>query len=286
MKFIVTVACLVMMSEIIIPHSFSAKILAAVPLPFLSHQTTFRPLWRELANRGHKVVLITTDAANNNITNLKEIEVRSAYDYLLQLDGLEEIVNLHNNFKIFEFMKFVYDSNFHLIDSELLHPEVQALIRNKSETFDLVITEYYYPFMAALAARFKCPIIGVVSMDAHNFAHSVVGNPIHPILYPSFNVIYSYVSSFKDRLFGVIYNVLLEYTLTDIYTKCNSRIIEYVNLNESFSLLETIQRVDMLLINANPVLYHSRPISAATINIGGGLHIRDAKPLTQVSCSE
>lgn len=282
MKFIIVfVNCLVMVSKI--KYSSTARILAAVPLPFYSHQTAVRPLWQELANRGHEVVLITTDAVNNkNVTNLKEIEVLCAYD-VLQRDNMEEIMNLHDNFKIFEFTKFIYDLYFKLFECELLHPEVQAMLNNKSEKFDLVITEFYYPFMVSLAERFNCPSIGVVSMDAYYYVHDAFGNPSHPILYPSFNLYFSHVSSFKERLLNVIHYVLLEYTFYDMHKNSNSKLIEYIGLDDNFSLHETIERTDLLFINANPVLYHSRPLSAATVNIGGGLHVRDAKPLPKVS---
>lgn len=280
MKFILFVTGLVMVSEIKL--SSSARILAVVPLPFLSHQTTFRPLWHALADRGHEVVVIAADAENKNVTNLREIEVRCAYDVIQQYN-LEEIVNFHDNFKIFEFVEFFYDFYFKLIECELLHPEVQAIINNRSETFDLVITEYYYKFMAALAVRFKCPLIGIVSMDAYYNAHTDFGNPTHPLLYPTFNMYFSNVFSFKDRLLNMIYYVLFEYNFYAMQKNSISKLIEYVDLNDSFSLQETLDSADLLFINANPILHLSRPLSAATVNIGGGLHIRDAKPLPEVS---
>ena len=56
-----------------------ARILAATHIPSYSHQIAFRPLWRKLVERGHVLVLITTDSMRDmKATNYREITLKNA----------------------------------------------------------------------------------------------------------------------------------------------------------------------------------------------------------------
>ncbi|KAJ8981277.1 hypothetical protein NQ317_004013 [Molorchus minor] len=146
----------------------SARVLGVLPTPSYSHQIVFRPIWKELAKRGHEVVVITTDLENSNMTNIREIDVSFTYDLWL------------NKYKVFK--QFVDDRD--ICDKELSHPPVRDLITNKSEHFDLVVVENMVPIMMGFAERFKCPSVAVTTLDFPNMYHTLLGSPDHPVAYP------------------------------------------------------------------------------------------------------
>ncbi|KAG5898038.1 hypothetical protein JTB14_001749 [Gonioctena quinquepunctata] len=52
-----------------------------------------------------------------------------------------------------------------IVDEELSHPEIETLLRNNSEQFDLMIVEYLTPVLFALSEHFKCPYITISSLE-------------------------------------------------------------------------------------------------------------------------
>lgn len=50
----------------------------------------------------------------------------------------------------------------------------------------------------------------------------------------------------------------------------------------TLSFEELLNKIDLLLLNDNPVLTDVRPTAPNTIYVGGGIHIDKPKPLPQV----
>lgn len=63
--------------------SFGADILAIIPTASFAHQVPFRPLWRELAKRGHNITLVTSDPMNDpSLKGVKEIDIGYGYQIM------------------------------------------------------------------------------------------------------------------------------------------------------------------------------------------------------------
>lgn len=77
------------LSSLLFWYCESANILGVVLHTSYSHQIPFRPIWRELAARGHNVTVLTTDPMNENLANLREIDLSSAYDAWRSTDIIE-----------------------------------------------------------------------------------------------------------------------------------------------------------------------------------------------------
>lgn len=73
----------------------AAKILAIFPVPLKQHQLVYRPLIEELANRGHDIVLVTTDPietndrTNGSLDRIQQIDLSFAYHILTVTVNLE-----------------------------------------------------------------------------------------------------------------------------------------------------------------------------------------------------
>ncbi|XP_044755197.1 UDP-glycosyltransferase UGT4-like [Coccinella septempunctata] len=269
---ITLVVCLIFVSSELVK---CADILAVIPSPFFSHQATFRPLWRELAKKGHKITLITTNPMENN-ENITQIDYSGTYDHLA-IGSL-----LKNDDNLFQlFIKKLSNGIDDMLEYQFSHPGLAELIK-KRDKFDLMIVELIIPGWPLLSTKFKCPFIGLSTMDGYPSMHEAVGNAVHPVIYPFTDLGIGEDPSFVERLqsvaFSVIGDLLFKRVMAYVGTKYARKYIDK-DLPES---QEVQAKVDMIFINANPVFFPPRPITPVTINLGGGLHLAEPKKLPEV----
>ncbi|KAH1003452.1 hypothetical protein HUJ04_003376 [Dendroctonus ponderosae] len=262
--------------NILLQECAAARILVFIPLPFYSHQSVYKPLWNELANRGHKITLLTLNPMQPH-ENITQIDLSAVYT---RLEKAKFFDVLSSGEQSLENVLHVFDTVLEAADEELSHPEVKGLIAG-NQSFDLVITEYYLTVGAAFAHKFQCPFIGVVSMDAASDVHNIIGNPTHPILYPALDLGFSGELNLKLRLgrtlFYLAWNAYVTYS---IRPRENELIQKH--FGSEFPLVENLNKMaSLLFINVNPVFHIQRPLNAQTINVGGGLHIQPPKSLPE-----
>lgn len=259
----------------------AARILAVVPMPSYSHQLAYRPLWKELSLRGHQVVLLTTDPINNpSLTNLTEIDMHGSYKLLSEVN-FNDIFILSEQFAPFTMMQKLVDFGLALQDYQFRLEDVQNLIRNGK--FDLVIAEFLVPSSISFGEWFDCPIIAITSMDAISILHGRMGNPTHPIIYPSQDIAYSTPTTFQERLFQMIFQWTFEYYVFGGAHRAHRSLNGYYKRNLP-SYEEIMKRIRLTFMNSNPIFRPTRPLAPATVNLHG-LHIPKAKPLPQVCVS-
>jgi len=136
----------------------TARILAIIPIPSYSHQIPFRPIWITLSQRGHEVVVITTDPINDpSLTNLTEINLKSNYELKKTLNFTkmgDSWINVERE-QMWPLSKIV-------VENVYKHPEVRKMyVAASNQKFDVVIAETIKtPGLYALAHRFNAPLIG------------------------------------------------------------------------------------------------------------------------------
>jgi glucuronosyltransferase len=70
-----------------------AKILGIFPLPGKSHFAVGSVLFKELANRGHQVTVLSPFPETSPIANYTSIDTRATRDEFLQTTGTEDYLN-------------------------------------------------------------------------------------------------------------------------------------------------------------------------------------------------
>ncbi|KAJ8981271.1 hypothetical protein NQ317_004007 [Molorchus minor] len=190
----------------LLKSSENARILATVFSPAYSHQTAFRPLWKELLKRGHEITLLTTDPMNEtNLPGIREIDLSKSYDVMEQFGASDIVANGQSSGKS---VKELFDAYIKALSEtakwQLGHPEVKALIQNKSEYFDLIMTEVMFPAHLGFVDRFRVPFIGITSLDSPPRIHDAIGNFIHPVVYPDYILPFSKNLTFPQRLISTI----------------------------------------------------------------------------------
>ncbi|XP_050082330.1 UDP-glucosyltransferase 2-like [Anopheles aquasalis] len=274
----------------------AAKILAIFPVPLKQHQLVYQPLIEELAYRGHDIVLVTTDPMDLQRSNgthqladrIEQIDLSFAYQLpvleQLNVDGLDGRDMLR---KVFDVMRTISAE-------ELQHPAMQKLIKaasrsgadgstppsNKCIRFDVVIVEWSgVTLMNAFAEHFRAPLIGIANGGAFINAHEAVGNPNHPIGYPSIFMPFSEDLSLLQRISSVLFTVWYRfYYYTEEIPAQNA--IAISNFGDTISDLRQIeQNADLLLINCHQVLGNVRPVGPTTVHLGGIHQRASVRPL-------
>ncbi|XP_044755552.1 UDP-glycosyltransferase UGT4-like [Coccinella septempunctata] len=254
-----------------------ANIFAVIPSPFYSHQATFRPLWRELAKKGHKITLITTDLmeANENIT---QIDYHGCYE-VFEKNSFGNL--LKKGLKVLDALLMFKDLMRATLDYQFSQPQLVEMLKN-NRTFDLMMVELAQPGWPLLSYKFKCPYIGLTSMDTYSTLHAAVGNAVHPAIYPSADFGFQEELSFKDRLLSTFLTVLGEMVFRFFFTPFTDNYLKTVIGDDLPTSEETFKNMSMLFVNANPIFFPIRPVTPVTVNLGGGLHLTHQKKLPEV----
>ncbi|KAL1516686.1 hypothetical protein ABEB36_000566 [Hypothenemus hampei] len=256
----------------------SKNILVYTPLPFYSHQTAYNPLWKSLARLGHNLTILTLNPMKETHENIHQVNLEELYDFWKRNNAFEIFSSGEQTWKnIFT----IYELSFQMVDLELGHPEVKALI-NGDRKFDLVITEFYLTLGVGFAWRFNCSWIGVVSMDLNHDKHALLGNPMHPVLYPAFDLGMSSKEplTFKQRFISCIYYVFWNICSKYFNLKQDALLKKHFGPNVP-SLQKLEKTVSLVMTNSNPIFHKARPLGPKTINIGGGLQIAQSNTLPE-----
>ncbi|XP_045480633.1 UDP-glycosyltransferase UGT5-like [Harmonia axyridis] len=255
--------------------ALSAKILGVFMTPSYSHQVVYQPIWRELSLRGHQVTVITPNPLHDNkLTNLTEIDVSASYKIFRDenekgmLEGKSLLGEMKRFSKIFEMLSHY----------QLGHPEVQALIKNKNQTFDLLLVEYLYPSMYALKDVYNCPMIGITSLGITPFGNEIIGNPKNPAIEPDITMEVSVSKTFKERFLSTVLDltgrVLSRYVLMN---KLDKHVAQYID-EDIRPMREIVQDFSLVIVNSNLAIRNSKPVVPNLIDIAG-IHIQKPKPL-------
>lgn len=252
-----------------------ARILGIIPTPSYSHQVVFQPLWKELSLRGHHVTVLTTNPINDPLlTNLTEIDLSFSYKFLE--DELGQIINSSQN--LIQTFRLSMKAFNMVVDAQLSSPQVQKLIHDPLERFDLLIVEYFFAAQAYFSKRFDCPYIGVFSMDVPNVIYREFGNVGHPIVYPNQFLQLHELPTLSQR----IYLVLMElyYFVDDDFLQTQETIARRYFQDET-PVRAVLQNASLLFVNTNPIFNYVRPLLPSVIPIGGNVVRIPVKPLEQ-----
>lgn len=162
------------------PVSQPARILGIFPVPSVSHQIVYRQLMLALNERGHELVIVTTDPIPTAPQNYTQIDIGpSSYKLFHSRFDFGKMVGSdrpHPAMHVIEMMDFFCDLN---------HQQIQQLHSLKEENFDLMFLEWFVsPSFLGFANHFKVPIIGVSSLPFFVTGYNSVGNPTHPSYLP------------------------------------------------------------------------------------------------------
>lgn len=257
-------------------HVLPSEILVIFPTTAQSHYRVVRPLIRGLLDRGHKVLSITNFPDDDGIANLSHINISgikphskmSASDWGMTSYASRVVKNANTYSTILDF------------------PPVVNILKS-GKKFDLVIAEFFVstPMFAPIAAVVDAPIVGVCPMIVCPWMYELMGMETKTSYIPSAISALTDRESFSERLFHYIktklYDLLFDWIYNPAIREINKR---YYNI-EMNSLLEPMSNISMILVNNHHSMFTSLPRAPGIVEIGG-IHVVDAKPLSQVNTSK
>ncbi|KAL0860468.1 hypothetical protein ABMA27_009849 [Loxostege sticticalis] len=260
----------------------AARILAVFPVPSISHQVVFRPLTLELAKRGHEVIVITTDPIypeGNGPANFTEIDIHDRSYETWRKHFLSGSVTSGDKADLQTQMSVIFKTMNKVFEMQVSTPEVQNLIHDKSQKFDLLIVEAAMLPAVGFTHVFKVPVIQISSFGAVTHNLGTMGMPMHPIVHPT---------SIQQRVHNLSkWEILVEYynfiRVQRSYAESeeeSDQILKRVFGPDVPKMSELRNYVDMLFLNVNPIWELNRP-SPPNVIYMGGLHQKPVKELPQ-----
>ncbi|XP_066260199.1 uncharacterized protein [Euwallacea similis] len=266
----------------LVSNSIGADILVIIPTASFSHQVTLRPLWKQLAARGHNVTLVTTDPMNEeHLENIQQINISYGYEYMKKYEVMDIVMNDSKSLydSAVAIRKVFRDTQIKLFES----PEGLNLAHNKENHFDLLFVEAQVPDMMIYSWVFDIPFIGICSLDCALQYHETAGNHIHPVTNPDQNFVLKdiYSLSFRERLLSSVHLGLYQFLVKCLmFPKQHAIWREY--FGEDVPSVDEIQsRMSMLFVATNPVFHLVRALMPNTVTIGSGMQLSAPKPLTK-----
>ncbi|CAG9807529.1 unnamed protein product [Chironomus riparius] len=249
-----------------------AEILCIFVVPVHSHLSVYNAVTMELLSRGHKITLISVDPRENernhvNVTLIELLSLKETYESQVQ----------HFLLKPSRF--FDHNPFLEILSSVFKNKHFLNLLKNDKK-FDLLLMESFgfSPFNA-LAEYFNVPTVSITAGDALSTEHENRGNVINPVAHPDRLLEFPFAKTFSERLQSSIYWLTFKYVVMPLLiVKCDEITEKYFPNNKVKKYYDLTSNVDLLLINAHPVMGFIRPILPNTIPLGF-LHIYPPQPL-------
>nr|XP_045609683.1 UDP-glucosyltransferase 2-like [Procambarus clarkii] len=255
------------------PPERSYKILMLLPVSANSHRTLFMSLAEALADRGHKIVMLTNEANLTKYPNIHEVthglrhfkhENRNMFEYL------------NNPIGGFGAFKYILPA----IARELYNVPVVKELYEKRKEFDLIVVDHefnevVYPFLHEAAFI-------VITTPGIDFRQSaVLGNVLNPAYVANHRNDYPQPFTIWQRILNTIYHIgfALYWRIWVVVPLVQKEIS--AQFPELPPLLDLERNMSLALMNTHFSTGIPLPLLPSQVEVGG-MHCRPASPLPQV----
>lgn len=181
-----------------------ARILCLFPVPSKSHLVVFSAFTKELALRGHELVVVNPFPLSKPPANYTDINIMpniaEFYEEMMSLP-LYEMTEM----PVYQIPFLYWYHGFNVINGTLHDPSVLALLKDK-RGFDLVICEdFLSEALFAFSEYFKVPLILISSLGGFHWTNYEVGNPLESAYVPNPMLTYSDRMTLSERLINTIF---------------------------------------------------------------------------------
>ncbi|XP_029344441.1 UDP-glucuronosyltransferase 2B15-like [Acyrthosiphon pisum] len=261
-------------SCVVRPIGANADILAFFPLPIYSHFSGFNPLFLELANRGHRVTVVSPFYQKGDVpTNYRHVLIPN-----VKIQSTRSPMDIRHRHNRLINMISVRLSMMRLVTRTLELNETRAFLNDTQYAFDLVLIECWYSdIYLAIGHRYSAPVVCLSPMAPSATLSQSLGVPDHPAYVPSFWLRYSDSMSFGERLYNaaiaaaelivseVVFRSTDQQMLDDLYT--------YPGHRNCPPLDALRQAVQLTLVNGHHSVSYARPYPPNVVQVAG-MHIR------------
>ncbi|XP_001606466.2 UDP-glucuronosyltransferase 2B23-like [Nasonia vitripennis] len=234
------------------------NILGICPSTSYSHQQPFQALMKALAQRGHKVTVISPVPLKKPMENYTDVDLSFTYK-------TEDCTKLRF-MSAYEILRKNMDSSNELCEKQLFSPAVAELVE-RNEKFDaIVIEQLWFQCYYSLVKFYNYPVlIGFLSVGNLPYAMDSVGNPDDPFLNPDMAYAFTGRMNFGERVWNYLYT-----TYTRIYYNYR-HLPEAQKIAERFSPGVSVSSIDrnfsLVILGNNHVLGYPKPLLPNVIEV-------------------
>ncbi|XP_034232816.1 UDP-glucuronosyltransferase 2B30-like isoform X2 [Thrips palmi] len=260
----------------------AARILGVFPHSGKTHFLVFEPLLKELAARGHELVVLSHFPQKRPPARWTDVSLEGTQVNLAGLINLEDGGGLHPiTTSAFDFW-FITQFGHYSCDDIYSHPPVRELIEKDRRGFDLIINENFNTnCFLGLVHRFRpAPYIAMSSCAPFSWDYHRLGNPYHAATMPNTFLWFSDEMSFPERVINTVYSAAIRAYMTLVWDPAAQRVAEKHVGPGVPPLADLAYNMSLMLSNTHPALNRPKPLVPGVVEIGG-LHIGQPQPLPQ-----
>ncbi|XP_047118122.1 UDP-glycosyltransferase UGT5-like [Schistocerca piceifrons] len=255
--------------------SEAANILAPVWFSGASHFAMFGRLFRELAARGHNVTVISQFPLKTPLKNYRDVSIASNEKKPeLTWDLIERARSPPVSAII---MKYIARQQ---CTDALALPQLRHVL-SSGDHYDLVITEFFHAdCMAAFAAKFGVPLVGITSSMALPRVYDRIGNPYNPAYMEQYDLHLKAPFSFWGRVQSTLVHLLIraaDWWITEAFLEEKVRAVLG---GDTPQLRDVLRNTSLVLVNSHWSWDQPLPAVPALVQVGG-LHVEEPRALPQ-----
>ncbi|XP_028166369.1 UDP-glucuronosyltransferase 2B15-like [Ostrinia furnacalis] len=204
---------------LLLGFSSAYKILVVFPYPGKSHTILGEGFVKHLVRAGHEVTYITPIPIKNPPKGLRQIDVSSnikTFESMSSSLSFKTVLNKEADLKDTRAWVGVINN---IANQTIWHQNVQKLMYDVNEEFDLVIAEWLYTELyCGFAAVFNCPFIWSSSIDPHGLVLRLIdeeANPAYTANHMSSSEAPFTFSQRLEELWEVIYLKYMKWAIYD-----------------------------------------------------------------------
>ncbi|XP_030036366.2 UDP-glucuronosyltransferase 2B4 isoform X8 [Manduca sexta] len=164
-----------------------------------------------------------------------------------------------------------------IFEQQILNEEVQDIIKNQNNTFDLLLIEQCFRSTWGLTHVIKAPVISVSSFGGIYGIYDKLGAPSHPLIYPDVVRQRLYDLTIWEKI-GELYHNYYMNNMFDSYIEVENRSNRKLFGPDTPSVTELVKYMDMLFLNVHPIWEDNRPVPPNVVFMGG-IHQKPEKQL-------
>ncbi|KAK8724684.1 hypothetical protein OTU49_011220 [Cherax quadricarinatus] len=252
------------------PPERSYKILMLLPVSTRSHRNVFMPLAEALADRGHKIVMLTNQPKSSKHPNIEDIPHDLPYFREEDINFFENSKNPSGIFQLFE-------TALPTLARELYKVPVVKDLYERRKEFDVIVIDHLfneavYPFLHEI------PFITLSTSGMEPRQSSVLGNVLNPAFAPNFLEDYPRPMSLWHRLYNTFVHIgfPLYWRKWSVVPQIQKEIS--AQFPELPLLLDLERNVSLSLLNSHFSISTPLPLMPSQVEVGA-MHCRPAKPL-------
>ncbi|XP_053674154.1 UDP-glycosyltransferase UGT5-like [Anopheles nili] len=254
----------------------AAKILAVFPSTSKTNYMFGQVLFEALASRGHNVTIVSPFEVQYSQENIRQVRITGLFSHIEDYGLDANVFTKRDKSSFYGNTNLIYGTAA-LADYTLGHPALQELLRDPSETFDLLLLDQVLcESLLGLAYHYGVPAIVYSSAAPNKYTNEMVANPHNPAYNPIASLGYSDRMHLVQRVWNTFVSICEQFNYKYLYLPAQEAVYQrhFTGRRSALPpLLDLIHNVSLVLVNSHPVINFARPYVPNMVPIGGA-HIR------------